>query len=153
MSTTYNFSLLSIPLYYILAVIPHGQAMAIASRGGGGRHDNRNPKSSDFIAKLKSKLSARDFARFERAESCHRNHFENMPLFVASVLASLFVERQTGVKLDTGLNAALILGTRVLYTLNYETQKWSYVRSMLYFISVGLCFRMILRAAKALGDE
>lgn len=93
--------------------------MAIASRGGGGRHDNRNPKSSDFIAKLKSKLSARDFARFERAESCHRNHFENMPLFVASVLASLFVERQTGVRLNTRLNAALVLGTRVLYTLNY----------------------------------
>lgn len=114
-----NFPLVAIPLYYVLAVIPHGVAGYIASKGNPRTHDNRNPKSSEFLAKVKSKLSAKEYARFERAESCHRNHLENMPLFVAAVLASLFVESQTGVELKTSLYTALFLGSRVLYTLNY----------------------------------
>lgn len=119
MSSSINWPIASIPVYYILAVIPHGIAINVSTHGDARKHDNRNPKSSDLIAKLKSKLSPRDFAKFERAESCHRNALENMPLYIASVLASLYVERQTGVKLDTGFYAALVLGVRVLYTLNY----------------------------------
>ena len=84
-----NIPLLSIPLYYAIAVYPHGHAMYIASRNQPGRPDNRNPKSSTLIESFKKRLGPKDFAAFERAESCHRNHLENMPLFVGAVFAGL----------------------------------------------------------------
>lgn len=149
-----NIPLLSIPLYYALAVYPHGHAFYLASRNSSSPPDNRNPKSSDLLASFKKRLGPKDFAAFERAESCHRNHLENMPLFVAAVFAGLFAERETGQSVGVDTFAVALLVVRVLYTVNYlttETQKWSYVRSLLYFVGTGLCFATIGRAALALA--
>lgn len=71
-----NLPLLTIPLYYILAGYPHGHAVAVATKGDTKQHDNRNPKSTSNNDNLKKRLSAREFAAYERAESCHRNHLE-----------------------------------------------------------------------------
>lgn len=114
------YPLLSIPVYTLLSIFPHVYAVSISSKGNPKRHDNRNPKASDHLAKVKSTLSPRDFARFERAESCHRNGLENMPLFVATILAGIYAQRETGVPLNTTLFAALWLLDRVLYTVNYR---------------------------------
>lgn len=149
-----NFPLLSIPLYYMLAVFPHGAAIHIATKGDVSKHDNRNPKSTTLIEKTKQRLSAQDFAAYERAESCHRNALENMPLFVAGVFAVLLAEKQTGQELGTTLFAASWLAVRTLYTINYintTSLKWSYARSGLYFVGTFLCFGMIGRAALVLA--
>lgn len=45
-----------------------------------GPPDNRNPKDSAYQEKLRKRLSPRELAAYERGESCHRNHLENMPL-------------------------------------------------------------------------
>jgi len=77
-----------------------------------------------------------------------------MPLFVGAVFAGLLAERETGVSVGTDTFAVALLVVRVLYTVNYlttETQKWSYVRSLLYFVGTGLCFVTIGRAALALA--
>lgn len=149
-----NLPLLSIPLYYALSLYPHGHAMYIASKGQPTNLDNRNPKSSTLLESFKKRLGPKDFAAFERAESCHRNHLENMPLFVAAVFAGLLAERETGRSVGTETFAVALLVVRVLYTVNYlttETQKWSYVRSLLYFVATGLCFVTIGRAAVAMA--
>lgn len=149
-----NMPLLSIPLYYALATYPHGHAMFIASKGQPKALDNRNPKSTALIDSFKKRLGPKDFATFERAESCHRNHLENMPLFVAAVFAGLLAERETGQSVGTDTFVVMLLGVRVLYTVNYlvtDTQGWSYLRSLLYFVATGLCFATIGRAALALA--
>ncbi|KAM0717182.1 hypothetical protein Q7P37_007034 [Cladosporium fusiforme] len=149
-----NFPLISIPLYYALAVYPHGRAISISTKGDYAKHDNRNPKSTTLIEKTKQRLSPEDFAAYERAESCHRNALENMPLFVAGVFAGLLAEKETGQDLGTSLFAASWLVVRTLYTINYintTSQKWSLARSALYFVGTFLCFGMIGRAAFVLA--
>lgn len=149
-----NFPLISIPLYYALAVYPHGHAISISTKGDPAKHDNRNPKSTTLIEKTKQRLSPQDFAAYERAESCHRNALENMPLFIAGIFAGLLAEKEAGRDLGTSLFAASWLVVRTLYTINYintASIKWSYARSALYFIGTFLCFGMIGRAALVLA--
>lgn len=149
-----NFPLLSIPLYYVLALWPHGRAISISTKGDYAKHDNRNPKSTTLIEKTKQRLSPEEFAAYERAESCHRNALENMPLFVAGVFAGLLAEQKAGEDLGTSLFAASWLVVRTLYTINYintTSQKWSLARSALYFVGTFLCFGMIGRAALVLA--
>lgn len=149
-----NFPLLSIPLYYVLALWPHGRAISIATKGDLSKHDNRNPKSTTLIEKTKQRLSPEDFAAYERAESCHRNSLENMPLFVAAVFAGLLAEKEAGRDLGTSFFAAGWLIARTLYAINYvntTSMKWTYARSGMYFVGTFLCFGMIGRAALVLA--
>ncbi|RMY74194.1 hypothetical protein D0863_03375 [Hortaea werneckii] len=151
-----SLPVLTIPLYYILAIYPHGHASVIASKGNPKQLDNRNPKSSTMADSLRKRLSARELAAYERAESCHRNHLENMPLFVAAVLVGLLAEQRAG-EGAIGLSAFCTgwMVIRILYTANYivtETQQWSYLRSLLYFAGTGWAFLTFYRAATVLGN-
>jgi hypothetical protein len=73
---TYNPSILAIPAYYILSVLPHSYAISVATQGQLSKWDNRNPRSSDTKAKLKERLPAETFAKWERLEACHANGME-----------------------------------------------------------------------------
>jgi uncharacterized MAPEG superfamily protein len=149
-----NFPLLSIPLYYILALYPHARAIRIATKGDFSKHDNRNPKSTTSLEKIKQHLNPEAFAAYERGESCHRNALENFPLFVAAIFAGLLAEREAGRALGTSFFAASWLIVRTLYTINYvntTSMKWTYARSGLWAIGTALCFGMLGRAALVLA--
>lgn len=153
---SFNLPILTIPLYYFLAVYPHGHAVMIARKGDPTRHDNRNPKASSMQENLKKRLTPREYAAWERAESCHRNHLENMPLFIATVFAGLLAEQRAG-EGAVGLSTFCVgwMVVRVLYTINYivtETVQWSLLRSVLYFVGTGWAFGILGRAAFALGS-
>jgi uncharacterized MAPEG superfamily protein len=153
---TISFSLpvFTIPLYYMLALYPHASAgLSIYTQR---LYDNRNPKGTEQQATLNQKLSPRDLAAYERAESCHRNHMENMPLFVAAVFAGLLAEQRVG-EGEIGLGAYCVgwMVLRVLYTANYmmaETRAWSLVRSVLYLSGCLWSFVTLWRAAFVLGN-
>jgi hypothetical protein len=72
----YNLSILAIPTYYILSVLPHSYAISVATQGQVSKWDNRNPRSSDLKAKLKERLPRKTFAQYERLEACHANGME-----------------------------------------------------------------------------
>ncbi|CZT24052.1 uncharacterized protein RCC_09769 [Ramularia collo-cygni] len=153
---SYSMPILSIPLYYALAVFPHGWAISRANKRDMKQHHNQNPKASSYHENLKKRLTAQEFAAFERAESCHRNHMENMPLFVAAIFAGLLAESRVGVD-QVGLNTFVYgwMAVRVLYTANYlttETRAWSYLRSILYFVGTGWAFSVLGRSALVLGN-
>lgn len=78
---THNLSILAIPAYYVLSVLPHSYALNVATQGQLTKWDNRNPRSSDLKAKLKERLPAEEFAKYERLEACHANGME-VSLFV-----------------------------------------------------------------------
>ncbi|KAF2034920.1 hypothetical protein EK21DRAFT_107550 [Setomelanomma holmii] len=153
---TYNPSILAIPAYYILSLLPHSYAINVASQGQLKKWDNRNPRSSDMKAKLKERLPAETFAKYERLEACHANGMENLPLFAtAVVLGNLAGLKKQG--LD-GLNgfAALFLAIRVVYTgvyATHQTQGPTAIRGGLWMAGVALCLRTIFRAARALGGD
>ena len=153
--TSFNLPLFSIPAYYLLAVYAHAHAALIATKGNLKHHDNRNPHSSTNTENLKRRLTAREFTAYERAERCHKNHLENMPLFCVVVLGGILAEQKVGED-ELGLIEFVVgwMVLRVLYTVNYlmtETLEWSYLRSALYFTGTLWAFVIIGRAAFALG--
>ena len=105
---------------------------------------------------LKKRLTPKEFAAFERGEACHRNSFENMPLYIATVFAGMLAEQRAGED-EVGL-ISFVIGwnvIRILYTINYlnvETNAWSYVRSLLYFWCTGWSFVMLYRSSMILGN-
>lgn len=152
---SFNIPLLSILAYYVLAIYPHGHAIMVASKGNLKQHDNTNPKSTKHTDKMKRRLTAREFAAYERAERCHSNHLENMPLFCSAIFAGLLVEQKVGTE-ELALNefAVGFVLLRILYTISYistETIRLSYLRSVLYFLTTGWAFYVIGRAAYIVG--
>lgn len=159
---SFSIPVLSIPLYYVLAVFPHGWAISRANKKNMKQHNNQNPKvkckkyiegssmasdapqASSYHESLKKRLTAKEFEAFERAESCHRNHMENMPLFIAAIFAGLLAESRIGAD-QVGLSSFVYgwMAIRILYTANYlstETRVWSYLRSALVSsYSLNLC--------------
>lgn len=105
-------------------------------------------------AKLKDRLSAEEYAKYERLEACHANGMENLPLFAtAVVLGNMAGLKRDGLGGMTGF-AATFLAIRLAYTIiyvNHTTQGPTLIRSGLWAAGVGLCFRIIVKAAKALG--
>jgi uncharacterized MAPEG superfamily protein len=79
---------------------------------------------------------------------------ENLPLFAATViLGNLAGLKKDGVHGMTGF-VGFYLALRLAYTGVYigtDTQGPTSVRTGLWMASVGLCFRVIFEAAKALG--
>ncbi|KAH8730991.1 hypothetical protein GQ44DRAFT_746367 [Phaeosphaeriaceae sp. PMI808] len=153
---TYNPSILAIPTYYILSVLPHTCALSVATQGQLGKWDNRNPRSSELKVRLKERLPAQIFAKYERLEACHANGMENLPLFATAVVLG----NLAGLKKDglDGLNgfAAMFLAIRVAYTGVYvsaETQGPTLLRSGPWMAGVAVCFRTIIRAARVLGGD
>lgn len=120
------------------------------------QHDNRNPKGSSYHESLKKRLTAAEFAAFERAESCHRNHLENMPLFVATIFAGILAEQRAGENEIGLINFTLgWMIIRTLYTAVYltnDTQGKASIRSLLYFACTGWAFVILTRAAWVLGN-
>ncbi|KAF2786020.1 hypothetical protein K505DRAFT_330634 [Melanomma pulvis-pyrius CBS 109.77] len=153
---TYNPSIAAIPVYYILSVIPHSYALHVATQGKPTEWDNRNPRSSDLKAKLKERLPADRFALYERAEACHANGMENLPLFASAVvLGNMAGLKKDGLSGMTGF-AGIYLAIRLAYTaiyLNTNTQGPTVLRSALWVAGFSTCFRIIFKAAKALGGS
>jgi hypothetical protein len=90
---THNLSILAIPAYYILSVLPHSYALSVATQGNLSKWDNRNPRSSELKAKLKERLPAEEFAKYERLEACHANGMEVRRIFHATIIDGLTVYR------------------------------------------------------------
>lgn len=144
----YDISILSIPAYFVLAMIPHGWAINVASQGKISTWDNRNPRNTDMKAKLKARLPAETYAKYERLEACHANSVESFPLFAAAVILGNVagLEREELAKFS-----AYFLAVRVAYMIVYATHKTqgpTALRTGIWYVGIGLCFKTIVQAAK-----
>ena len=68
--TDRNISVLSLPIYYILSIIPHAYAIYTASGGNVVKWDNRNPRAGGMKDDLRKRLGDEIYAKYERAEVC-----------------------------------------------------------------------------------
>ncbi|KAF2089122.1 hypothetical protein K490DRAFT_72740 [Saccharata proteae CBS 121410] len=149
-----NPTILAIPLYHLLALWPHARAISISTSGDPLAWDNRSPRGVNQKAALAKRLSPATHARFERLEAAHANSMENMPLFLASVVLGNMADLQQVEGLN-GLNAFCVafLVVRGLYSVVYagnDTMGKSYVRTVLYFLGVALCWKVLFQAAGVL---
>jgi uncharacterized MAPEG superfamily protein len=143
-----NFSILSIPAYYALSVLPHGYAIRVATRGQPWKWDNRNPRSSALKSDLRSKLDPNTFSLYERAEAASSNAYENMPLFTAAVILGHVVGLDKKYLDNFALQFLLVRAGHSLSYVATRRQRWSFLRTMFYVWSVALCVRVLFKAAK-----
>lgn len=162
-SSALNWPLLSIPAYYIFSLVPHIYAGTILSSNG-YKVDNSNPKASLSPSAIQGKVPDAVFQKYQRAENAQSNNLEQMPLFVAAVLASLVAERSTATGMAnvaanidvTGLTTFVgaWFAVRAMYNVAYvqiSDSTTSYLRSGLWAVGCGLAFRQIYKAAQVLG--
>lgn len=141
-----NYTILSIPAMWLTVLVPHTYAISYIKKHNNGRFDNANSKGHAWNAKLQSTIPADVLARYERAESAHRNGFENLPLFAAGVLAASWA----GV--DVSWSAWAYVGLRVLYNyiyINASSVKKSFTRTGIWAVSSLVCLSLYVRAALA----
>ena len=164
MSTTnrqLNYPLLAIPGYYVFSLLPHVYASAILSANG-YKINNANPKASLSPSAVQGKVPDAVFQRYQRAESAHSNSQEQMPLFIAAILASLLAETATVASGARGVSDELALTTfigrwfivRSFYTVAYIVigkHELSFLRSTAWAVGTGLATWQIWKAANVLG--
>jgi uncharacterized MAPEG superfamily protein len=150
----YNISILAIPAYYIMAVLPHFYAVNVVKKNDPTKWDNSRPRSQSMKEELKTKLSAEEYGRYERAEAASANAVENLPLFASAVIvanaAGMTKDGQAGLDAFVGAWFAI----RAAHSLSYiyiSDSKMSYLRSALWIASLGLCFKVFGQAARVLN--
>jgi len=145
-----NFDVLSIPGFYIMALLPHAYALNIATAGKPTKWDNRNPRSTEIKANLQKRLPPIVWEKYQRAESASSNAFENFPFFAAAII----VGRMAGLDQETMNKFAVsFLLARAGHTFSYvliSNQKYTYVRTLFYFYTVGLGVQFFMKAAKSM---
>jgi len=146
-TTTRNLSILSIPAYYVLSVLPHTYAVLLASRGQPTKWDNRNPRSSSLKSRIQENLGPDLYAKYERAEAAHANGIENLPIFAAAMVVGNMA-RLKGLERIAGIYLAL----RAIYSVVYiqtSDNRFILVRTGLWAASLGVCFDVFRRAAES----
>ncbi|PNS18402.1 hypothetical protein CAC42_6219 [Sphaceloma murrayae] len=157
-----NLAIVSIPAYFIFSLVPHTYAVGIAAKGNIATLDNRNPRSTTFIDSLRQKLTPDEFARYERCESAHKNNLESFPLFASAVLAGLLADGVgkggvlTGEVAGKGTLRFVYswFAVRTLFNVLYistSNNKYTWIRSAVFFAGVGLAAQQFWRAAQILG--
>jgi hypothetical protein len=98
-----NYSIYSIPVYWLLALVPHVYAVrqvhdrfhhvesnfppqvSLMKSANNQKWNNVNPRGVDTNETYKKAVGSEVFARFERGEAAHKNMLENAPLLIGAV--------------------------------------------------------------------
>jgi hypothetical protein len=118
-----NYSLHSIPVYWLVALYPHAYAVRFPSSlsspsvippslllphplttpqqglfksATNGQRSNANPRGTSTLSHYRKICPKEVFEKAERAEACHMNSMENAPFFVGAVLAGNFAGLSSG---------------------------------------------------------
>lgn len=153
MASSVDFSIYSIPAYYILNLLPHVYAVNIIKSVNNGHWNNASPRSASHMSSLQKSVPAEIFSRHERAQAAHANGLENFPLLIAAVVLGNLA------KLDVALLNGVSWGfvvLRILYAIAYVQivqQKLSLLRSAIYLLSLLLSFYSIVKSGMVLSGE
>ncbi|KAJ9663081.1 hypothetical protein H2198_001073 [Neophaeococcomyces mojaviensis] len=163
-SSALNYPLLSIPAYYIFSLVPHIYANSILTTNG-YKPNNANPKASLSPSAVQGKVPDAVFQKYQRAENAQSNNMEQMPLYVAAILASIIAERSTVKGLGNATVGQDMMGlttfitswfaVRTLYNIAYvqiSDHTLSFFRSAMWAASIGLVSNQIYKAAQILGQ-
>jgi uncharacterized MAPEG superfamily protein len=143
----HNYSLYSIPAYYVLAMLPHIYSAITVSRNK-QNWDIASPRSEKFSALLKKTLPPDALGKYERARAAHNNMLsENMAFFVGAVLAGNMA----------GLNAGFMnnitagyLASRVVYLICYiyiRRQRYAVMRTVAFNVGCAILMWVYVKAA------
>ncbi|KAL9076179.1 MAG: hypothetical protein Q9161_001226 [Pseudevernia consocians] len=147
---TPGLSLYTIPIAWILSLLPHLYAVKTYETASSKKFDNTQPRSLIGTVAADQSLSKATKDTIIRAEGAQQNGFENLGIFAAGVVAGNVAA------LDPAyLNALSMayIASRVAYNLVYinnTTLAVANVRSVVYISSSVLIFTMFLSAGNAM---
>ena len=127
---TPNYALLSIPVYFVIAMVPHAFSVSLIVSNNNKKWDNASPRSTDNRSKTEASVPKHVYRKFERCRAAHDNMMENMAFVVGGILSGVIA------KLDADwMNqmCAVYLVSRILYTVSYvqiSSFKWSPLRTV-----------------------
>ncbi|KAI4764123.1 hypothetical protein E4T45_14499, partial [Aureobasidium sp. EXF-8846] len=102
-----DYSLLAIPAFTILAIVPHAYALSTVKKHT--QWSNANGRGEGNIQHVKKTLPPAVFSTYERAEAAHKNSMETLPLFIAATLSGVFAEKLTRTDVGNAQFSALFL--------------------------------------------
>ncbi|EST04840.1 Membrane-associated, eicosanoid/glutathione metabolism (MAPEG) protein [Kalmanozyma brasiliensis GHG001] len=146
----YNLSWTSVPLSLLIAALPHWYTIYLAeSNKVQGGWSNVNPRFwvQSLIAKgQKEKLSPLELTIL-RGQSCQANGFENVPLFVATVIWANY----TGLDVNT-INRFVVgwLASRAIYSVLYlKTTGYanSFARTAVFQFGIAYIITVFIKGA------
>lgn len=141
-----NYSLYTIPLYYIVALYPHAYGVGMVRRSM-KRWDYANPRSVEWNTAIEQGMSKEEFAEFERAEAAHKNGMENFPIFASALILGTVVKLSN---FSMNVLATSFLGLRILYAIAYiktSNSKKTFIRSLLWISSLTICMSLFIMSA------
>ncbi|EMD61721.1 hypothetical protein GGP41_004308 [Bipolaris sorokiniana] len=166
-----NTSILAIPIHFIISMMPHAVARAIAARARLPTENSSNLRAQDTKAQLKQRVPAESYVRYMRMCGCyhtgmeaslerglitvisHLIRWQSFPLFVAAVV----IGNMAGLAQDV-LNAFAVsfLAVRLACTMSClltVTSVASHVRGALWVTGVWMCLPIFVRAAVVMSDR
>ncbi|KAL8752553.1 MAG: hypothetical protein Q9184_005690 [Pyrenodesmia sp. 2 TL-2023] len=151
--TTTNYSVYSIPIYFLMNLAPHVYSVALITDRSLSRYNNANPTAPSNKESFRKRATAATYSRWERAVAAHSNGYENFPLLIAAVVLGNMA------KLDAGtMNRAIgaFMALRAAYIVAYvniETQKWSHLRSTIWSVATGVSLWVMIKAGNVLSKQ
>lgn len=150
----YNLTILAIPAYYAMAVLPHMYAINVATQNKPLDWDNRAPRSKESRAAIKASIGEDAYGKYERAEGAHANAMENLPLFASAVIVgnAAGLTRSGWFGMDAFIGAWFAL--RALHTVSYiasSTKEAAWTKTGIWLASTGALFTIFGRAARVLN--
>ncbi|KAM0789705.1 hypothetical protein ACM66B_006564 [Microbotryomycetes sp. NB124-2] len=147
-TTTTNLSALALPLAWTLAISPHWLAAYLTFTNKDLKpFDNRCPR--EYVASVRAlEKQSPAVKKYLRAEGAQQNGFENLPIFLATVVAA------NAARLPVAFINKFItiyLASRVVYNILYiqtTRQKYTGIRSMVYVSGIATCSYVLYRAAQ-----
>ncbi|KAK4051629.1 hypothetical protein OIV83_002769 [Microbotryomycetes sp. JL201] len=146
--STANLSAIALPLAWVTAISPHWLAAYLTFNDKDLKpFDNRCPR--EYVASVRAlEKQTPVVKKYLRAEAAQQNGFENLPIFIATVVAA------NAARLPAPLINKFItvyLASRVVYNLLYiqtTRQKYTGIRSVVYVGGIATCSYIMYRAAQ-----
>ncbi|KAJ6554569.1 hypothetical protein B0H19DRAFT_150669 [Mycena capillaripes] len=144
-------SMYSIPAVWLTAFLPFTMKTILIQRTRGYNDLNLAPRQSTSRVVSDKAISPAVAARILRMEGAHLNGYENLPIWIAAVLAGNIA------RLDNyTLNVAslLYIGGRITYNyiyFNQATEFQSWVRTAVYFGTLSLPMYLIFKSAEKIA--
>lgn len=141
-----NYSVYSIPIYYIMNLIPHTYSTTIFAGGSVKNWDNANPKSAAVRERFQKRVSAATYLRWERARAAHNNGIENFPLLIAAVILGNMAKLDAGMMNWTFGTFLLFRAMFIAAYIEISDGRLSVFRTLVFSISVLQCLWIIFKA-------
>ncbi|TIB69098.1 hypothetical protein E3Q08_03568 [Wallemia mellicola] len=141
-----NYSLLALPLAWIIGFLPHASKIVIWSSYG-YKYNNVQPRQNTL--KANQNLPPHKQLQIQRLEALHQNAHETFPLFATSLILANIANLHV---VTRNHFAIFFIATRIIFSLAYAFQqspRSAALRTFAWFAGIAANFYILIKSANA----